>query len=141
LRLFFLSGTIAPCQTEEGLAPFLPAFRVWSRQVLAQYPVVGIFEHMTLDAFGIGNVLIQIGVPWFYAGRSNLWQKKSTPRHGYVPSLFLMYLIDKDKKNSTCFLMYCPSTISPGVATTPESCGRWELLCTIITNYSATSSF
>ena len=75
-------------QRKNGIAAFLPAFRVWCWEILAENPVISIFQDMTLNAFRIHQTIVEIGIIWLYSGRSNLWDEKLTPGHSFIPSLF-----------------------------------------------------
>ncbi len=89
-------------QRKKGVASFLPALCIGCGQVFAEDPVVGVFEHMTFDAFGIHHVIVQVWVAGLYVCRRNFGDKKSTPWHGYVPSLSIRWTI-KDGKDSKAF--------------------------------------
>jgi hypothetical protein len=44
---------------------------------------------MPFDALGIHNMIVEIRITRFDSRRSDLWNKKSTPRHDYVPFFIL----------------------------------------------------
>lgn len=72
---------------EDGISSFLPALRVWRGEVFAQDPIIRIPQHVSFDALGIHDVRIEFWIVRGNARSSYLRNKKSTPRHGNVPSL------------------------------------------------------
>ncbi|MGB8346784.1 MAG: hypothetical protein WCD86_17990 [Ktedonobacteraceae bacterium] len=51
------TSLLAP-ERKYRIAAFLPASCVGRGQILTENPVVGILQHMSLDTFGVHNVII-----------------------------------------------------------------------------------